>query len=120
MKWIQAPKPTMAESMYVPGFWSNFTNEEKKKFYNENKQSALKNVEMAFDAADISKVGKDIFLRISQTANHMAVDWLRRQFPNLRVHMVFHENDYTRHNDCDLVPVKPPSPGSEGIVLYNS
>ena len=31
--------------------------------------------------------------------------------------MTFHKNDYTRHNDCHLVPVRPPSLGSEGIAV---
>jgi glycine amidinotransferase len=74
---------------------------------------------MAFDAADILRVGKDIFLRRSQTANHLAVDWLRREFPNLRVHMTHHKDDYTRHNDSYFIPLRPPTPGSEGICLLN-
>lgn len=24
MKWIQAPKPTMADSMFIPEFWTQF------------------------------------------------------------------------------------------------
>jgi glycine amidinotransferase len=45
---------------------------------------------------------------------------LRRQFPELRIHLTHHYNDYTRHNDTEIVPLRPPTPGSNGLVFLNT
>jgi glycine amidinotransferase len=74
---------------------------------------------MAFDAADIMRYGKDIWLRKSATANNLALDWLRREFPDLRVHLFHCFDDYDRHADCELVPLCPPTAGKEGLVMIH-
>lgn len=35
--------------------------------------------EPVFDAADITRVGKDIFIQQSMTTNNMGIEWLTRE-----------------------------------------
>lgn len=88
--WKVAPKPTMADSMYDHDFWHKLSCEEREEKFNRTFKTSLNETEIAFDAADIIKVGKDIFIRKSQTANYAAAQWLRREFPHLRVHFTIH------------------------------
>lgn len=117
--WKVAPKPSMQDSMYFSDFWGKYSCSERKDHFNATFQTSLNEKELAFDAADIIKVGKDIFLRKSQTANFMAAQWLRREFPHLRVHFTVHKNDYSRHYDEHFITIRPPTQGSEGIVILN-
>jgi hypothetical protein len=41
---------------------------------------------MAFDAADLMRYGKDVFVRKGQSCNNKGLTWLRREFPHLRFH----------------------------------
>jgi glycine amidinotransferase len=107
----------MADSMYNMDFWNNWDHDKREEHYNQTFETSLLDKEIAFDAADVCRVGKDLFIRRGQTANHLALEWLRREFPDLRVHMTHHKDDYTRHNDSLLVPIRPPTPGSHGIAL---
>lgn len=75
--------------------------------------------EITFDAADMMKFGKDIWVRRSQTCNYKAIDWLRREFPHLRFHAMTAYNDYTRHSDEGLVPARGPTAGSPGICMLH-
>jgi glycine amidinotransferase len=86
-------------------------------FNNEGWRTGLLEKEMAFDAADIMKFGKDLFLRKTASANNMALDWLRREFPDMRVHLFHCLDAYERHADCELVPLCPPTAGKEGLVM---
>jgi len=118
-RWLSAPKPTMSDKMYNLEFWYNMDDKQRNDLYNATFETSLNEEEMAFDAADIIKCGKDLFLRKSQTANNLSLWWLRSNFPEFRIHLTHHFNDYTRHNDCELIPLRPPTSGSEGIVLMN-
>lgn len=64
-------------------------------------------------------MGKDIFIRKSQTANQKGAEWLRREFPHMRVHFTVHEGDYSRHYDEHMLALRPPTAGSEGLVVIN-
>jgi hypothetical protein len=55
----------MADSMYNKGFWYELAPKEREDLFNSTLECSLNETEMAFDAADIIKVGKDIFLRKS-------------------------------------------------------
>jgi len=49
----------------------------------------------------------------------MGLKWLRSQFPEFRFHQLIETNDYTRHADEALIPLRGPTPGSPGIVLLH-
>lgn len=64
---------------YQDFFRKGYTRAEKLKKYQErNCIGALIEEELAFDAADIMRFGKDVWVRRSQTANYKGIQWLRR------------------------------------------
>ena len=56
--------------MYNMEFFSSWSEEQRENHYNNTFETSLLDTEIAFDAADILRVGKDIFIRRSQTANY--------------------------------------------------
>jgi len=118
--WKAAPKPTMADSMFNKDYFYTWTAEERVEYFNTHYfETSMNETEMAFDAADIMRAGKDIFIRKTCTANNLSLDWLRREFPELRVHMFHTWSNVTRHADEELIPIRPPTAGSSGLVLFN-
>ncbi|MBX9787180.1 MAG: glycine amidinotransferase, partial [Alphaproteobacteria bacterium] len=126
MKWKAAPKPSMSSDMYWEGYWSKFSEFDEK---SESEQYALlhdykyvlNESEIAFDAADITRCGKDIFVQHSMTTNLRAVEWLRRELEGtVRVHVLnFPYDKEPSHIDCTFVPLRPPRNGQHGIALTN-
>lgn len=55
----------MSDTMYNSDFWLAMNHEEREAYYNQTFNTSLIEEEMAFDAADIIKCGKDLFLRKS-------------------------------------------------------
>eukprot|EP01010_Urceolus_cornutus_P005228 NODE_89_length_2520_cov_519.399838_g70_i0.p1 GENE.NODE_89_length_2520_cov_519.399838_g70_i0~~NODE_89_length_2520_cov_519.399838_g70_i0.p1 ORF type:complete len:506 (+),score=123.04 NODE_89_length_2520_cov_519.399838_g70_i0:683-2200(+) len=84
-------------------------------------QFCLNDKEPAFDAADITRVGKDIFVQRSMTTNAAGIDWLTRSLEGVvRVHPCHFPYDLApSHMDCTFVPLRPPSGGEDGLVLIN-
>ena len=79
---------------------------------------------MFFDAADISRVGRDLFVQVSMTTNNAGIDWLRREFEpeGMRVNTVHFPYDlHPSHIDCTFVPLRPPNGlfGTQGLAMYN-
>ena len=66
-----------------------------------------------FDAADVARCGKDLFVQRSVTTNAAGLDWLRRHYPNHRVHeMLFREPDPV-HIDATFLFLHP------GLAMSN-
>ncbi len=126
MKWKVAPKPSMDSSMYWEGYWNKFKSfdtKSKEEQYEllHNYNYVLNELEIAFDAADISKFGKDLFIQHSMTTNIKAVEWLRRELEGyVKVHILkFPYDKEPSHIDCTLVPLKPPRNNQKGLILTN-
>jgi len=126
MKWKAAPKPSMNDDMYFEGYWSKFEGFESKSKDEQYKllhdyRYVLNDKEIAFDAADITRCGKDIFVQHSMTTNLRAIEWLKRELEGIvRVHTLnFPYDREPSHIDCTLVPLRPPSNLNEGIILTN-
>jgi glycine amidinotransferase len=115
-KWEAAPKPRLIDKSYVPNFWNDFAAKETEQQIEDHtykKQWGLTEAEPLFDAADVGRFGKDLFVQRSVTTNGAGVDWLRRHFPDHRVHEVtFKEPDPT-HIDATFIPVRP------GLAICN-
>lgn len=114
MLWKAAPKPSMADGMYRPAWWE-LTDEERHARMHEY-EYAITNEEPIFDAADIMRCGKDLFVQLSMTCNNAGIDWLRRELAphGMRVHRVRFPYDLApSHLDCTFVPLRP------GLVLTN-
>lgn len=126
MKWKAAPKPSMNDEMFWEGYWNKFVDFDKKtKLEQEellfNYQYVLNEKEIAFDAADITRCGKDIFIQHSMTANLKAAEWLKRELEgHVRVHILhFPYDKEPSHIDCTFVPLRPPKDNKPGIILTN-
>ncbi len=115
-RWESAPKPRLSDASYNLGFWQEFETkiaEEQIRDYTCKKSWALTEKEPLFDAADVGRAGKDLFAQRSLTTNAAGIEWLRRHFPNHRIHEVlFREPDPT-HIDATFVLLRP------GLALSN-
>ena len=101
-KWTAVPKPLMADDLYDPDWkrapYSYVTTE----------------VEPVFDAADITRCGRDVFMQRSQVTNDAGIEWVRRHLGDTyRVHKVEFLDDRAIHIDATFVPLAP------GKILIN-
>ena len=115
MKWEAAPKPRLTEKSYKPGFWNEYRSLPLDERLNRVRQNdlLLTETEPLFDAADISRFGKDLFIQLSLVTNRSGVQWLRKHFPDHRIHEVIFDEDGPFHIDATWVPLRP------GLVLHN-
>ena len=112
-RWEQAPRPRLADDSYQAGYFDEITIEERL-----TRTAALDFVttehEPLFDAADILRVGKDLFCQHGLTTNRRGMQWLQRHFPDHRVHSVnFPGDPYPIHIDATFVPLRP------GLIMNN-
>ena len=71
-------------------------------------------VEPVFDAADITRCGRDVFMQRSQVTNDAGIEWVRRHLGDgYRVHKVEFHDDRPIHIDATFVPLAP------GKILIN-
>jgi glycine amidinotransferase len=114
MRWEAAPKPRLTDRSYKPGFWDEFdrlSREEQIERVRVN-DLLLTEEEPLFDAADIARFGKDLFVQLSLVTNRGECRWIRQHFPEHRVHAVTFDNDRPVHIDATWVPLRP------GLVLH--
>ncbi len=110
-----APKPRLSGSTYKKEFrkiWKNLGQEEKHKIM-ESGDWILTEVEPCFDAPDVARFGKDLFVQKSMVTNESGIRWLRQHFPNHRIHRVVYQDELPSHIDATLVPLRP------GLVMTN-
>ena len=123
MKWLQPPKPTcsLTKMFHDVDYWEKVNTKDYNKsiFVNSGYKTNLNENEIAFDAADIIRMGKDVFYKKGASANNQGLYWLRRTFPHLRFHMMHFPTDGSYHLDVSLVPLRPPTSGSQGLILLN-
>jgi len=115
-RWEAAPKPRLADDSYVMAdFWEKFDNmsHEEQLEHLYKKQWNLTEKEPIWEAADVARFGKDLFVQVSTATNRAAVDWLRRHFPDHRVHEVSFLEANPVHIDATLVPIRP------GLAMLN-
>ncbi|RWS22834.1 glycine amidinotransferase-like protein [Leptotrombidium deliense] len=96
-----------------------YFQEQKEKVKRHIYETALAEKEVAFEAADMMRCGKDVFYKRSATANILGLEWLRREFPELRFHMMHFKDDLSPHIDVNILPLRPPTAGSDGIVIVS-
>ncbi|MGK5637877.1 glycine amidinotransferase [Streptomyces sp. URMC 126] len=114
VEWTVAPKPSMADSMYREDFWE--WPLEKRHAEMHNSEFCVTQDEVVFDAADMSRFGRDIMVQESMTTNRAGIRWLKRHLEprGFRVHPVHFPLDFfPSHIDCTFVPLRP------GLVLTN-
>jgi glycine amidinotransferase len=117
--WEAAPKPRLTEETYVKGYWHDFhnvwTREEKMERMRAH-EFHLTEKEPLFDAADIFRYGKDLFVQRSAVTTAKGIDWLRRHFEpkGTRLHEVaFGGNPQPWHIDVTAITPRP------GLLIQN-
>jgi len=110
-----APKPRLTERSYKKDWWKewNSLSEEEQYERAEKGDWIITEVEPLFDAADVVRCGKDLFVQKSMVTNDAGIDWLRRHFPDHRIHKVGRREFLPWHMDTTLVPLRP------GFALVN-
>ena len=110
-----APKPRLTERSYKKDWWKewNSLGEEEQFERAEKGDWILTEVEPLFDAADVVRFGKDLIVQKSMVTNDAGIDWLRRHFPDHRIHKVGRRELLPWHMDSTLVPLRP------GFALVN-
>jgi glycine amidinotransferase len=114
MVWTAAPKPSMADDMYREDFWDWPLEKRHAKMHNF--EFCVTQDEIVFDAADMSRFGRDVIIQESMTTNRQGINWIRRHLEpkGLRVHTVHFPLDFfPSHIDCTFVPLRP------GLILTN-
>jgi len=114
MRWEAAPKPRLTDASYRPGFTDEF---EKLSFVKQiervrRNDLGLTEAEPLFDAADIVRFGRDLFVQLSLVTNRGGYRWVKQHFPDFRVHAVTFGNSHPLHVDATWVPLRP------GLVLH--
>ncbi|MFE2409328.1 glycine amidinotransferase [Kitasatospora sp. NPDC057904] len=112
--WTTAPKPSMDDDMYRQEFWDWPIEERHRRMHSF--EFCITQDEVVFDAADISRFGRDLIVQESMTTNRTGITWLKRHLEprGFRVHPVHFPLDYfPSHVDCTFVPLRP------GLVLTN-
>lgn len=110
-----APKPRLTDSTYKEGFWEEWEaiSEEEKWERAEKSEWLPTEKEPLFDAADVARFGKDLFVQQSMVTNRSGIDWLQRHYPDHRIHMVRYKEILPWHIDSTLIPLR------EGLVMIN-
>jgi len=97
-KWTAAPKPQMSDELYeseetYKGGVGNFATTE---------------FEPTFDAAEFTRIGRDIFTQRSQVTNEFGIEWMQRHLgEDYRIHTLDFQDKNAMHIDGTFVPLAP-------------
>lgn len=114
MLWKSAPKPMLGDDSFNDNWWTQSDDERYNKMHDY--KFCITEKDILFDAADIMRAGKDIFVQLSMTCNKSGIEWLRRELKphGIRVHTVRFPYDLApSHLDCTFQLLAP------GLVLTN-
>ena len=105
-----APKPRLTDADYHPDYLSDKIGVEKRLEWAAEKFFVTTEEEPLFDAADVLRFGRDLVVQHGFTTNLKGIEWLRRHFPDHRVHTVnFPGDPYPIHIDATFTPAAPRS-----------
>ena len=113
-KWTQAPRPRLTDRSYKHNYYDEKISLEERLERTAAKDFVTTEVEPMWDAADVMRMGKDLFIQHGLTTNRAAMDWFQRYYPEYRVHAVnFPGDPYPIHIDATFVPLRP------GLIINN-
>jgi len=109
MRWTSAPKPLLGDDSFNPEYVLD------RKLLDFNKPMPLTEEEPLFDAADVLRIGRDVFVRRSVTTNDAGLEWLKRHLSAThRVHRIeFDGAPLPIHMDASFVVLRP------GLAMSN-
>lgn len=97
-KWTAAPKPQMNDELYQ--------NEDT--FKPGTKEFVTTEYEPVFDAAEFTRIGKDIFVQRSQVTNDFGIEWMKRHLgKEYKIHVLDFQDKNAMHIDGTFVPLGP-------------
>lgn len=101
-RWLVAPKPSMNDDFYNESYNPDAP------FIDGQKQFVITEKEIAFDAADFVRFGRDILVQKSNVTNQMGIEWVRRQLgTDITIHEVDFGDAHPMHIDTTIVPLCP-------------
>ena len=107
-RWLAAPKPSMNDSFYRSDYDPD--NPE----VDGERRFVISEREIAFDAADFVRLGRDIVVQKSNVTNAAGIEWVRRHIgPEYRVHVAQFGDTNPMHIDTTIVPL------AQGKLLIN-
>jgi len=114
-RWEAAPKPRLSDRTYKKDYWRKWEkmSDEEKEQAIYSRDWVLTEEEPCFDAADISRAGRDLFVYHSSVTNNGGIAWLRRHFSNHRIHVIYFYEKNPIHIDATFVLLRP------GLALRN-
>jgi glycine amidinotransferase len=99
-RWVSAPRPQLGAESYVEGFVAPAQG--------EPMRTILTEFEPLFDAADVIKCGRDIFVAQSSCCNRFGIEWLARHLGEAyRVHEIEVYDTHPMHIDATFYPLAP-------------
>jgi glycine amidinotransferase len=99
-RWISAPRPQLSSETYKEGYVPPQED--------EPMRTILTNNEPLFDAADVIKCGRDIFVAQSSACNKAGINWLQSHLgETYSVHEVEVFDTYPLHIDATFYPLAP-------------
>ena len=114
MRHEAAPKPRLTDASYKPDYLSDDIIIEQRLAMVAEKDFVTTEIEPLFDAADVLRFGRDLFVQHGFTTNLTGIEWLRRHFPDHRVHALnFPGDPYPTHIDATFAPLRP------GLIINN-
>jgi glycine amidinotransferase len=106
-KWSAAPKPELRNDLYCE-------EPETVTHRDEGFDSVITEFEPTFDAADVVRCGRDLFVQRSNVTNSFGIEWLRRHVNGeYRLHILEFDDPHPMHIDATFMPLAP------GKVLIN-
>lgn len=100
-RWTAAPRPQLGDATYS-------VVSEDLGYDLGSGRTVITEFEPLFDAADFSRVGRDIFCQLSQVTNRFGIDWLARHLgAEYRVHTLTVDDSKAMHIDATFVPLAP-------------
>ncbi|MCY3879691.1 MAG: serine/threonine protein kinase [Rhodobacteraceae bacterium] len=109
-----APKPRLNDADYRRDYLSDRITVQQRLQWTAEKHFVTTEEEPLFDAADILRCGRDLIVQHGFTTNLKGIEWLRRHFPDHRVHAVnFPGDPYPIHIDATFTPLRP------GLIMNN-
>jgi len=114
MRMEAAPKPRLSDNSYKLDYVERAKTEEERLQLIKEKDFVTTEAEVLFDAADVIRCGKDLFVQHGMTTNLKGINWLKRHFSNHRINTInFPGDQFPIHVDATLVPLRP------GLVISN-
>lgn len=100
-RWIAAPRPQLPDELFDSNYRVPEPGEAVRYITNE--------FEPVFDAADVARCGRDLFITRSNVTNESGIRWLRRHLGDrgLRLHELNSRCRQPMHIDTTFVPLAP-------------